>query len=61
MERWDTIFTPNFVKTLSFFENYLRGHTYGYVTISILSVYGGRIKTKSNNQRPMVTALEILG
>jgi hypothetical protein len=61
MERWDKIFTPNFVKTPSFFENYLRGHTYRYVTISILSVYGSRIETKSNIQRPLVTALEILG
>jgi hypothetical protein len=36
MGRWDTIFTLNFVKTLHFFENYVRGHTYGYVTVSIL-------------------------
>jgi len=61
MERWDIIFTLNFVKTLSFIENYLRGHTYKYVTISILSVYGSRIKTKSNIQRLLVTSLEILG
>jgi hypothetical protein len=55
------IFTTNFFKPLSCFENYLRGHNYRYVTINILSVYGRRMKTKSNIKLPLVTALEILG
>ena len=61
MERWDILSTLDFVKPLGFYENYSRGHTYGLVIISLLSLYGTRIKTKSNNEGPLIAALETLG